>query len=272
MAVLRVFKLLPPTSYQWLRRTPIINWLGRRILDLSLQEGFRLTPVLGGRLAGMNLELDRRVHKEMVVGHYEPVVQACIERCLSEGIIAFDVGAHVGYVSLLMASMVGAGGLIVAFEADPAIAACLDRNLDRNADRVAATVRAVPVALGAVSGTASFKRGDDTSTGYLTDGSGDIAVNVTTLDEVAASFGVPRLVKIDVEGAELDVLHGAEQLLRRRETTFVIETHSPQLQRSCAALLKDYGWTCNILDEPGTNIHLVAVPANPKLLTGPEDR
>jgi FkbM family methyltransferase len=258
---LSMFKLLSPELYQRLRRTPILGWLGRRVLDVSLHNpGIRSTPILDGTLTGMVLQLDPRIHKEMAVGRHEPVVRDCVEHHLNPGDLAFDVGAHLGYMTLVMAKLVGNGGHVVAFEPDPVVASHLVANVGRNTEHLTAMVTTERVAVGAVNGSAAFKRGSDSSTGRLAQGIGDLVVPVITLDDAMSRFGVPRLVKIDVEGGEFDVLLGGGSLLRQGRTIFVIEAHSQKLERECTALLKESGWSCVRLPEPDTGVHIIATP------------
>jgi FkbM family methyltransferase len=259
--VLRVFKLFPPALYHRIRRMPLLGQLGRRALDAVIRRpGLRPVRILGGPLSGMVLDLDPRDHKEMAVGHYEPVVEACIERYLRPGDLAFDVGAHLGYMTICMARLVNATGKVVAFEPDPDVIRILNSNLARNNHTITAAVTTQPTAIGATTGQATFTPGSDNSTGRLTEGGSDLLVSAITLDEATTRFGTPQLIKMDIEGGELDALKGASELLKIGQTTFVIELHSPELDRSCTALLQEHGWTCSYLREPGASLHLVAIP------------
>lgn len=256
---LRLFRLLPPGLYRRLRWSPLAG-AGRRLLDATLPGGgVRPTRVLGGPLRGMVLDLDPRTLKLMAVGRHEPEVQRAIEEHLGPGQTAFDVGAHVGYASLLMAGRVGPGGKVVAFEPDPDVLACLRGNLTRNLAAAGAVV-AVERAVAAAAGGRPFVRRADTATGHLHEGPGALAVQVTTLDDAAAEHGLPDLVKVDVEGGELAVLSGAPELLAAGRTTFVIEAHSAELERDCAGLLEAAGWRCHRLPATGGDVHLLGLP------------
>jgi hypothetical protein len=67
------------------------------------------------------------------------------------------------------------------------------------------------------------------------------------LDTVLADENQPMVIKIDVEGAEVDVLRGAEQTLRRCRCGLVIETHAARLERDCEALLRGLGYRTQIV-------------------------
>ena len=104
---------------------------------------------------------------------------------------AFDVGAHVGYFTLMLSRLVGPNGHVFAFEPHPHNLAYLHRHLDLNEIQ---NVTVVAKAVSGKSGTATF-RGDD-ATGSLGDGA--MVVETCRLDD----FPLPDFVKIDIEGGE----------------------------------------------------------------------
>lgn len=260
---LRLFRLLSPRAYRRLRGAPLLGVVLRRVLDAVLpSQGPVPSQVAGGPLQGFVLELDPRIHKEMLSGGYEPQIQRTILDFLSNGDTAFDVGAHLGYFSLSMATRVGAAGHVVAFEPNPAVAERLRRNVARHAPPFSSIVTPVASALGAHPGRLPFACGRDSSTGRLSTG-GKLDVEVTTLDEAADLFGDPRFVKIDVEGAELDVLRGGHRLIGRRIAAFVIEAHSEHLQQACEQLLESFGYRCGLIQKErgrGDTAHILARP------------
>lgn len=86
------------------------------------------------------------------------------------------------------------------------------------------------------------------------DGNEKLTVPCVTLDTVMDAEGIPDFINMDVEGHELDVLHGASRLLAARKTSWLIEFHSRDLQESCA----------KILDEAGCDVEIVRHPHYPK--------
>jgi len=257
---LAMFHALPAVAYQRMRRFPALGRLSRRVLDgLLPSDGFYIVRVRAGRLRGLALDIDPRVHKEMIVGRYEPHLAAAMEDILNLDDVAFDVGAHVGYFSLLMATCVGPGGRVIAFEPDPVVFHRLERSVRLNSPTPGGAIKPLAAAAGAVAGTGRFARGSDSSTGKLSDG-GEFEVLVTTLDDTAAQHGIPSLVKIDVEGEELDTLRGAVKLLRTGSTSFIIEAHSEELERACVEVLGRYGYRTRRLVSPSrTDIHLLGL-------------
>jgi FkbM family methyltransferase len=257
-----VFRVVPPRAYHRLRRTPVVGRIVRALFDAVLpRRGLVLTRVRSGPLAGMVLEVDPRTQIDVVVGLYEEGVLATIRSLLAEGDTAFDIGAHLGYFSLVMGTRVGATGRVVSFEPDPTVMSALQRNVKRNGAQTGAELVLVPAAVDGESGTAAFTEGRETSRGSLVSEGGDLHVEVMTLDDIVRQFGTPALVKIDVEGRELGVLDGATETLSAASTAFVIEAHSRALEQACVDALTAQGYRCAVHVEPGrAESYVVARP------------
>src|SRR5262249_35462499 len=138
------------------------------------------------------------------------------------GHTVYDLGANVGWFSLLAGRRVGAGGRVVAFEPDLQNAALAERNAARNG---LANVTVVPAAVGDRDGWASFRQ-EASIKGRLDEGGG-LPVPLVSLDGWIESGrdAPPDVVKIDVEGAELGVLRGMERTLRELSPTLFVELH-----------------------------------------------
>ena len=222
MSVSRSLSTLVASGYHRLRRSPAGPLMLRAIDRATRGRSAVAATVRAGPLTGMTLELDPRIQADVVIGAYERAATDAIVRHLRPGDVAFDVGSHFGYFALLMSSAVTPGGRVVCFEPDPEIVPTLERNLARNSPG-RADVAAVNAAVAGSAGTRRFARGGQTSRGSLSD-SGDVEVRAPTPDAAVAEHGVPKLVKVDVEGAEPWVLRGAEAIIRRsRELTIVVE-------------------------------------------------
>ncbi len=156
-------------------------------------------------------------------GTYEPELRAILKSVLVPGAVAVDVGANVGWHTLLMSRLVGDGGLVLAAEPNPSIVRCLQSNLRLN--RIG-NVTVLPVAIAAASGVAEFwaPAASETASGdgHLVSGGGPdgavrVQVETRTLDAILHEAGASRLdfIKIDVEGFEWQVLQGALDSLER---------------------------------------------------------
>jgi FkbM family methyltransferase len=150
-----------------------------------------------------------------------------------------DIGAAAGYYTLLAASLVGSGGSIVACEPFPGNRRFLQAHVRRNG---LGNVRVLSCAVADRNGTANFGGGTGSGTSRL-QADGAIEVSVRRLDDLAAEHDLaPHHVKIDVEGAELDVLRGGEQTFREHQPTIFLSTHGPDVHRACCELLDAWGY------------------------------
>jgi FkbM family methyltransferase len=126
----------------------------------------------------------------------------------------------------------------VAFEPDPKNAAFLRRHVAAN--RAAKKIVAVEeAAVGASNGSVRFSTGTGTGTGHIV-ADGGIEVRVLKLDDYVAAAGLkPTHLKIDVEGAELDVLKGARETLMRCRPVIFLSTHGHAVHNACCWLLAE---------------------------------
>lgn len=140
---------------------------------------------------------------------------------LRPGARVFDVGAHQGVVAMMLAREVAPDGLVVAVEPSAHNAAVARRNRELNR---LGNLEIVESAVTDRSGSVVLTRGLN---GQLDDGTGTggrTTVASTTIDELAARFGVPDVLFLDVEGAECSALAGASTVLARFPDVFV-EVH-----------------------------------------------
>jgi FkbM family methyltransferase len=170
-------------------------------------------------------------------GVHEPEVTRFLVNTLevSAGDVILDVGANIGWYSLLVERLARHPVDIIAFEPDPANFALLEENLRLNHARY---VTAVPAALSVSAGTAALHRYGESNLGrhsLLAVNEGDsVVVPTVSLDAYWQSRGfgdrVPRLIKMDIEGYELIALRGAARVLAH--CPLLIAEYSPQLMRT----------------------------------------
>jgi FkbM family methyltransferase len=179
-------------------------------------------------------------------GTYEPVQSEAFQRLINPGSVVFDVGAHVGYYTVLSSDLAGPRGRVIAFEPLPANLKYLRRHVRMNG---CDNVRILTNCVGEGSAIARFDDSHGTGVGHLAS-EGTLEVQVRSLDEMVESgeLPVPQFIKIDVEGAELLVLSGAERLLRRHRPTVVLSTHSDDLDCACLERLSEFGYEVEHLE------------------------
>jgi FkbM family methyltransferase len=200
----------------------------RRMLRTASPPGFTLVDVCG-RLAGTKMLVDLSCEKYYWFGTHEERVQEAIVSRVSTGAIAYDVGAHVGFFSLLLSETVGPAGRVLAFEPQPANAARLLGNIEAN-DR--ANIELHAVALSVTPGVGRMSSHSSSLQGALVESAPADPpadrVAVTSVDALVADGAPPpSFLKIDVEGAEGLVLAGARQTIARHTPAMIIEIHSP---------------------------------------------
>ena len=167
---------------------------------------------------------------------YEPRYVDKLRDVIDQDAIVFDVGANIGFYSVLFSAWVGSRGKVIAFEPDPANIKLLRRNLQLN--RCNNTI-VRPVALTDACGFEKFSLdritrmtghlGDGTTYGATVVGKGKeefISVLTSTFDDEVKQFGAPDVVKIDIEGGEHKALVGGAALLQTRRPIIVCEMNS----------------------------------------------
>jgi FkbM family methyltransferase len=177
---------------------------------------------------------------------------------VGEGVTAFDVGANLGYYTLLLAELVGAAGHVHAAEPNPHVMSRLHRSVRLNGFAARVSLHAAP--LGAAGGeevvlhvpeglpqNASLRGGGR-------EGAVRHVLRTTTLDEIVGD-GPVGFVKIDAEGAEQAIWQGMARLLARRERLTVFVEFTPDRYEDPAAFLRQMlatGFALSIVDADGT--------------------
>lgn len=230
-----------------------ISRIGREtILGKVLRLPLRLIPrgarfrILQGPLRGKKWIIDSGVHGYWL-GTYEYDSRRRFEAVVERGAVVFDVGANVGFYSLLASVLAGPQGRVFAFEPLPRNVTYLREHLRLNAIE---NVTVYPAAVGAHSGVATFGLGTNPSTGHLSS-AGELRVRVVQLDQLVLSGEIPPpdCMKVDVEGAEMDALLGAEGILQKVQPIVFLSTHNPQLHQDCVRLLLKHGYALEFLDD-----------------------
>ena len=203
-------------------------------------------------------------HENEIMEHFNP----------KSGDIVVDVGAHIGLYSLIAAKRVGPGGKVIAIEPDPENFKILRKNILLNRSK---NIEALECAAYSareklklflpeleqgrtIFNTVMQDRGK-TSINFL-------EVEANTLDNILESKNITEVnwIKIDVEGAELEVLKGAVNTLSsNKDTTFVIEIHGSEIYRELLGYLKTYNLTIMFekSNEKGDWRHVIAKKFDP---------
>jgi FkbM family methyltransferase len=200
------------------------------------------------------------------LGTSEPRVQEFFATALRPGMVFWDVGANVGFFTVLAARLVGPDGHVVAIEPMPENLRALRHNVALNN---LTNVIVVPCAAAARREQLRMLRGHEpTWSRVACNGEGDAGepVQGEPLDALPARFGVapPDVVKLDVEGAECDALAGMAELLGEKRPVIVAEMHGRSAE--FARVLRAHGYVLRALEsalpveEAPWWVHVVATP------------
>jgi FkbM family methyltransferase len=198
---------------------------GDRLLSVTLDQGFRMR---------LDLE-DAEQRKVYFFGHYhERYEAALVARLLDPGEVFWDVGANIGYFSLVAAAAVGDTGEVLAFEPGAASLERLTENVSLNPYK---TIRIFNLAVADAAGEATLYRADgiaDSSASLFSaaaaSASGEVCRTVA-LDGMLQQEGLrsPDFLKLDVEGAELAALQGAAGILTASCPLLLVEMEEKNL-------------------------------------------
>jgi hypothetical protein len=212
-----------------------------------LGEEKKPTRILGGLAKDVWMDLDRSTHVRLICGLYEPSIGSFLKKELRNAQVCYDIGANVGYYSLLFATQPSVRE-VHAFEPISRLIRDFKYNMELNAG-LAPKIQLHEASLG----------------------NGMVGV---TLDQWMADHRLPQpdIVKIDVDGPEAEILRGSRQLLEKRGTSWVVETHSTPLEEEVERLFRNLGYRTRFPASPWwlswfpeerlhlPNRHVIAVP------------
>jgi FkbM family methyltransferase len=196
----------------------------------------------------------------------EPGTRRILQAVVGPGGHAVDVGASVGLHTLALARAVGQTGRVDAFEAAPGLQPYLQRTLAVNGF---GQVHLHNMAVGAKDGTASFQVARTIGHSSLYELGDDevrdqVTVQLRQLDSVSGVTAPIDLIKIDVEGAELDVIRGAKKILSGSPECVVVAEFGPSHLRRAGVSVEDWfseftghGFGYYGIAEPSGNLHRV---------------
>ena len=188
----------------------------------------------------------------------------------------WDVGANIGLISLFASKIAGPGGHVLSFEPSPDILALLRRNTEGK------NIKVLPYGIGNADTLKSFAaQGTSSAASFVEDVTAinrhflpdqpieHVTVTMRKLDTLlnAALSPAPSLIKIDIEGFELEALKGADRLLSSIRPKLLMEIHPPQLTLSGGSedelfqRLRELQYHWEIIDRnPNSLYSILAVP------------
>lgn len=240
-----------------------VRWLESGVLRIPQGHG-------GGIALDMRyLPVSHAHFGSLAFGNLETAVQEAMVRHLGPGGVFYDIGANLGFFSLLGAHLAGREGRVYAFEAAPDNAEAIRANAELNSlDNIEVIAKAVS----AHSGTGRLQIVDDQSWSKLEEYGEHpytekvIEIELVSIDELleAGALLPPTLVKIDVEGAEIAVIEGMRATIERHRPAIICELHGTHAE--FIALMDELGYRLINLEgtipvsEEGASAHALALP------------
>lgn len=217
--------------------------------------------------------------KDMLEGDYDKFFFNYIKKLDFSNKVIFDIGAHIGYHSLMFAEIVGKNGKVFAFEPNIFNIKRMKVILNKNQD-LKKRIRICEVAISNNSGKTEFNfsakiDNGQSSGGYVKGAYAPGAwfyfkimgfkkklVKTTHLDNIMKELkikDIPSLIKIDVEGAENLVLEGGRKFINKYKPTILVEIHSTYNMVQLRQFFKDMQYSIKVLNQSSNERCFVAV-------------
>lgn len=257
-ALLRIFSLSPLSIYRF--ATTLIRSKIGSPHAYTIKSG-----PLKGIVLWVNLWRDQ-AFKSMVDGQYDAFIYQDRHILKAKGKIIWDIGAHIGYHSLGFARVIGNTGKVLAFEPNKANRERLLINFSKNTT-LQKSLKLMPFALADKKGVQNFSSTSDidsakSSGGYLSSvipplgqesyqGFSTYRVKVETIDNIIKKSPQlkPDIIKLDVEGAEAQVLKGGINTLKKYHPYILIEVHNIQAMKEVVELLLKMRYKIKIVND-----------------------
>jgi Methyltransferase FkbM domain len=191
----------------------------RRVAHRLLPQKVQARTIPFGLAKGARANIDFRYDSAFYFGWHEPRLPAHYRTILTRGMNCFDVGMYRGWDALTFAHVTA--GRVVSFDVN-------QRCVDMAAMFLAPSGLDIRLVRAFVSDGSS--KGD------------------TSIDQAAKVYFAPDFIKIDVEGAEADVLRGATHVLSTAHPGLVVETHGLAVEGECTSILRGHGYNPVIVD------------------------
>ncbi len=238
--VSKLIELIPAKMRGKFYRIPFLHVCLQKVLNRLLDpETVKIRTISAGPLKNFKLEINIYNEKYYWLATYEPRIQSCLQQVVSPGTVAYDIGAHIGYFSLLFSLLCGPTGRVFAFEPDPLNYSRILKHIDLNGLK---NIEVYPVALSNKKGRGVFGNQGESAQGHLiysspdSDWGGEVnsslrSVKILSLDEFVFNQGhqPPAVIKIDTEGEEERIVEGMPRLLSVVRPIIVCEIHRPEL-------------------------------------------
>jgi len=224
-AAARLWSIAPQLAH----RAYYLMSMRHSLASVFLPDKLETVGIMGGAGKGLKMNVNLRLERGYYLGIHELDVQSLIAEIVKPGMKVYNIGAHVGFFTVILSKLVGPEGRVVAFEPNPEVRKRLIEHLALNS--LNGRVRVEDYALGDFDGDARFSLSLSNTQGrfedlpHVKDGS-VINVHCKRLDRYVEEGGcIPDFILMDVEHAEGRVLRGMFNTIETYRPLIVIETH-----------------------------------------------
>ncbi len=186
--------------------------------------GERAYDIKRGLLSGLKFRVDPDKKSMRLLGLDEREITSDVIKLSTDAKTAFDIGANDGWYSLYFTTCPNIQK-VFSFDGSPVVLERMNANLDLNRDKMKVAPQIFQKLVG--------DRDDQ---------------EFIRVDSFLDQIVFPCVLKIDVDGGEMDVFRGAKETLSKDGVRVVLETHSPQLETECKSFLEGLGYKCRIID------------------------
>jgi FkbM family methyltransferase len=211
----------------------ILRW------PLRLIPSSAIVPILQGPMRSKKWVVGSGTHG-CWMGSFEHRKQRVFTKTVVAGDVVYDLGANVGFYSLLASVLVADAGSVYCFEPLRRNIEYLRKHLALNRLQNCIVFEA---AAANTDGEACFEDGTDPTMGRLSE-RGKIVVRSVRLDSLVSRGEIrpPNVMKMDIEGGELEAFKGCAETIERYRPTILLATHGPEVHRSCLEFLRQRGY------------------------------
>lgn len=246
-AVLTIAKYVPKSVREFIRAHRSVDTATRKAYSLLMLLGGRVATVKSGPMAGIKLVVSPYTSHTHIRGNYESETMCAIDHLVQHGMICYDLGASIGYVSLLMARK---AKHVYSFEPAPHSRDQLQKNIAANGFR---NVTVIPSPVSDGTRDVEFALTDNAYGSAIAQEPSakwpKITLTTVSIDEFASCHEAPDFIKIDVEEEEGRVLKGATRVLSNKRPIICCEIHTIECAQEAQFILLDRGY--NIRDQHG---------------------
>jgi FkbM family methyltransferase len=254
---------IPADVKRWIHKHKNLSRFARKTFARIVAVDGDVVTVQSGPLEGIKLVMSEHVSHAHISGNYELETQLAVDRLVAPGSICYDLGASVGYLSLLMARK---AGHVYSFEPAPHAVAEFRGHIAANSFQ---NITIVEKAVSDCERVVNFALTDNAFGSRIVESGKGLEMTATTLDVFVASHPAPNFIKIDVENEEGRVLEGARTVLRESQPLICCELHSVEAAQAVLRILGEFGYKVMELNGEPYRIPEAIIPGDVQVICLP---